>query len=93
MKKKISTLTIVVTVFLLTLTQCKKSSFKNEECFRSDDCNLKGQTGSCYALTPGYYYDKDSKKCVEFLWGGCGGVLPFATMEECEKNCHCKWKI
>ena len=27
-------------------------------------------------------------KCKEFTWGGCDGIVPFDTMEECEK-CEC----
>ncbi len=73
-----------VIVTMLLLTECKK------ECFKTDQCKLKGVPGPCEALIYGYYYDKEDKKCKEFLWGGCDGVRPFATMEECENSCHCK---
>ena len=24
---------------------------------------------------------------MEFTWGGCGGLVPFETLEDCESNC------
>jgi len=24
---------------------------------------------------------------MKFIWGGCGGVVPFETMEECNNEC------
>jgi len=83
MIKTISTL-IVLTLLLLTLTQCKK------DCLKSDRCNLEPDAGFCMAAIPKYYYDKKDKKCKQFTWGGCGGIVPFDTMEECEKQCDCK---
>jgi hypothetical protein len=53
----------------------------------SDRCNLAPVSGPCYAMMPRYYYDKTEKKCKEFIWGGCGGVVPFETMEAC-KQCE-----
>ena len=82
MKKIISTLTIVTTIFLLT--NCKK------DCIKSDRCNLEPEVGGCYAYIPRYYFDKKDKKCKEFIWGGCDGVVPFKILEECQKQCDCK---
>jgi len=81
--KPLKIIVLLTLLFVLTLTNCKK------ECFKSDDCNLEGKAGPCFGLHPGYHYDKKEKKCKEFIWGGCGGVLPFATMEDCEKSCRC----
>jgi len=39
---------------------------------------------------PKYYYDEEEKKCKEFIWGGCDGVVPFETLEECEEQCDCE---
>lgn len=76
---------ILLTLFsILTLTSCKK------DCLKSDRCNLEPDAGICKAAIPKYYYDKKDKKCKQFTWGGCGGVVPFETMEECEKQCDCK---
>lgn len=48
-----------------------------------DNCDLVPDPGPCKAYVPKYYFDKTDKKCKEFIWGGCDGVVPFNTMEEC----------
>jgi hypothetical protein len=83
MKNTLS-LFLVAAFILLTLTQCKK------DCLKSDRCKLEPDAGICKAAIPKYYYDKSEKKCKQFTWGGCGGVVPFDTREECEKQCDCK---
>ena len=50
-------------------------------------CALDPDPGPCEAYFPKYYYDKQEKKCKEFIWGGCGGVVPFETLEAC-KGCE-----
>ena len=46
-------------------------------------CELVPDPGPCEAAFPKYYYDSETGKCEEFLWGGCDGVVPFHTMEDC----------
>lgn len=48
-------------------------------------CTLAPDAGDCEAAIPKYYYDQSEQECKEFLWGGCGGVVPFETLEECEE--------
>lgn len=48
-------------------------------------CSLKPDRGPCKGNFTRYYYDPLSNECKEFVWGGCGGVVPFETKEECEK--------
>jgi len=50
-------------------------------------CYLKPEVGPCEAAIPVYYYDQKEGECKEFTWGGCQGVVPFETMEACQKNC------
>jgi hypothetical protein len=83
MKRTISKL-MVAAFLLLTFTQCKK------DCIKTDNCNLEPNAGFCMAAIPKYYFDKKDKKCKQFTWGGCGGVVPFETMAECEQQCDCK---
>jgi hypothetical protein len=59
-----------------------------KDCNRSERCELESDPGYCKAYFPKYYYDKDEKKCKEFIWGGCGGIVPFDSLEEC-KQCEC----
>jgi hypothetical protein len=48
-------------------------------------CSLEPDPGLCKAAFQRYYYDKTEGKCKMFTWGGCGGVVPFETLEECEQ--------
>ena len=52
-----------------------------------DACYLIPETGPCDAVIQRYYYDQESRKCKEFIWGGCLGVVPFETMEDCKSGC------
>ncbi len=55
----------------------------------SQKCSQIPEIGSCKAAFKKYYFDKTEKKCKEFIWGGCNGVVPFETLEECQA-CGCK---
>lgn len=60
----------------------------NDTCPLPPSCLLDPDPGLCRAIITRYYYDRVSKQCKEFNWGGCGGVVPFETLEECQ-NCLC----
>ncbi|MFN8356781.1 MAG: BPTI/Kunitz domain-containing protein [Spirosomataceae bacterium] len=60
----------------------------NTPCPLPPACQLAPEAGPCYALHKRYYYDKNEKRCKEFTWGGCEGVVPFETLEAC-KACEC----
>ena len=34
-----------------------------------------------------YYFDLNTFTCEEFVWGGCNGIVPFWTLEDCEAAC------
>ena len=70
-------------LWVLALPGCKK-----EACVQSGRCRLAPETGPCFASMPRYYYDREEKRCKEFTWGGCDGVVPFETLEAC-KACEC----
>ena len=59
----------------------------NDSNSMDDACYLIPETGPCEALITRYYYDQDANICSKFTWGGCDGVVPFETMEACEKLC------
>ena len=59
-----------------------------EDCFKSRNCSLDPETGTCLAAFPKFYFDKEEGRCKEFIWGGCNGVVPFDTMEAC-RECEC----
>jgi hypothetical protein len=73
---------IATLVFLLVPTGCE------EECKRPARCSLDPDPGPCYAYARRYYYDFASRRCKEFTWGGCDGVVPFNTLQECQA-CEC----
>ncbi|MAP02831.1 MAG: hypothetical protein CMF85_03365 [Candidatus Marinimicrobia bacterium] len=43
--------------------------------------------GLCQAAFPRFYFNQETQKCAQFLWGGCGGTVPFETLEECKDAC------
>jgi hypothetical protein len=62
-------------------------SYQKDDCDKPDLCSLAPEPGPCEAIFTKYYFDKEAKKCKEFSWGGCDGVVPFETLEafwECE---------
>ena len=75
---------LMLAIPLLLVFSCKKSECDSQP----DNCRKKPDAGNCFAAFPKYYYDKEDKTCKEFTWGGCGGTVPFDTMEECEA-CLC----
>ena len=53
-----------------------------------DRCALPRERGMCQAFFPKFYYDKDTKACEKFIYGGCqGNGNRFDTIDECNKAC------
>lgn len=50
-------------------------------------CSLQAEAGPCKAVFERYYFDPESKSCKKFIWGGCQGVVPFETLEDCNNSC------
>ncbi len=59
-----------------------------KDCNQGGNCDLEPNPGPCFAAISKYYFDKDDGKCKEFIWGGCNGIVPFDSLEEC-KECEC----
>lgn len=53
----------------------------------SEDCFLKPETGHCRAAIQKHYFDETHQQCRQFIWGDCGGVVPFDTKQECDTEC------
>ncbi|MBS3082091.1 BPTI/Kunitz domain-containing protein [Candidatus Pacearchaeota archaeon] len=51
-------------------------------------CSLEPESGTCKAIFERYYFDSSENICKQFIWGGCGGVVPFKTIEDCQKVCE-----
>lgn len=54
----------------------------------NDGCSIEPETGPCKAKFTKYYFDFANGVCKEFTWGGCEGVVPFETLEECQQTCE-----
>lgn len=88
MKKYISTPLLVLLMFLVYTCNRKTSSSLTEKKLHKN-CYLTYDPGPCRMAIKRYYYDKKEMKCKEFIYGGCKGVVPFETLEACEKGCEC----
>ena len=50
-------------------------------------CHAKPESGRCKASILRYWYDDRAGTCKAFIWGGCGGSVPFENMEDCHAQC------
>ncbi|CAO2596592.1 Tissue factor pathway inhibitor [Lemmus lemmus] len=81
-----------------TLEECKKvciqgrfpgslrvSSFLG----KPDFCFLEEDPGICRGLITRYFYNKQSKQCERFKYGGClGNLNNFETLDACRNTCE-----
>ena len=49
-----------------------------------DACTLIPDPGMCEAAIQKVYFNQETQQCEYFTWGGCGGVVPFESLSECE---------
>ncbi|XP_073252464.1 BPTI/Kunitz domain-containing protein-like [Porites lutea] len=60
---------------------CKPASVPNR-------CYLEKKVGHCRAAFDRYFYNKTTRKCEHFTYGGCdGNANRFMTLEECQRIC------
>ncbi|KFD57847.1 hypothetical protein M514_01080 [Trichuris suis] len=59
------------------------------QCYATDDiCNLPVSQGPCDEILMRWYYNRGTKQCEEFVYGGCeGNENNFLTKEQCEATC------
>jgi len=51
-------------------------------------CQLPMEAGPCFALKPRYFFNFETRRCEQFIYGGCrGNENNFATMTECVSSC------
>ena len=56
-----------------------------------DPCSLPPQTGDCKAHLPSWYYQSATDRCIQFVYGGCGGnANRFVTKDACNVRCRIK---
>ncbi|MBR9920611.1 MAG: hypothetical protein GYB31_07205 [Bacteroidetes bacterium] len=59
----------------------------NTETTMDERCMLDPDPGPCRGAFQRYYYDREEGICKKFIYGGCQGVVPFETLEECQGAC------
>ena len=52
-----------------------------------DPCGLDPAGGFCRGYFKKYYFDENEGRCKSFVWGGCGGTVPFESLEDCQRKC------
>ena len=75
-------------MFFCALFCLSVSCDKGPDCIPIGMCRVEPDPGPCNAAITKYYFDQLEKKCKTFTWGGCGGGVPFDTIEEC-LVCEC----
>ncbi len=73
---------IILLLPLLIFTACSNKAKLPEKCYE------KGITGKCRAYFIKYEYSQEKGKCQKFVYGGCGGNIPFNTLAKCEESCE-----
>jgi tissue factor pathway inhibitor len=51
-------------------------------------CAMRPDPGFCRAAFPKYTFNEETKKCEKFIYGGCGGNVPFNSQSDCEAACE-----
>ena len=54
-----------------------------------DRCLLKSDSGPCEALIERWFWDASIGRCQSFNWGGCDGVVPFVSQDQCRRAACC----
>lgn len=73
---------ILVSLIFTACSHTKVEPTINKQCLE------KPKSGMCKALFYKYYFDEKEGKCKKFAWGGCGGNIPFHTLDECKTSCE-----
>jgi len=81
MKIKKYILLLSISIFLTSCTGVKNNTI-------ASSCLQEKEIGLCKALIPKYYFDKNTNSCKVFYWGGCGGSVPFNSINECQQTCE-----
>ncbi|XP_038645132.1 tissue factor pathway inhibitor-like isoform X2 [Scyliorhinus canicula] len=91
--------TLLKVTVLLLIVDCKatpKASAKTGQQlpdlpYGHEICTLKADEGRCKAFSRRYFYNLFTRKCEEFIYGGCGGnENNFETKKQCLAKCKVK---
>ena len=76
------TILIAIALLFSACTASTNTQSINKQCLEIPD------PGMCRAYFKKFYYDSKDRKCKSFIWGGCGGNIPFHTLNECKNSCE-----
>ena len=54
----------------------------------NDRCAFVPDAGLCKCSFENYFFNQETQKCDSFNWGGCNGLIPFETLQECTDTCE-----
>lgn len=70
-------------IYLCLLSACQHT----EPEMANPACQEQPDAGMCRAAFTKYYFNQQTQKCQTFTWGGCGGNVPFDTLNACQETC------
>ncbi|MDD2337170.1 MAG: BPTI/Kunitz-type proteinase inhibitor domain-containing protein [Geobacteraceae bacterium] len=73
-------------VILLALPCCLASLLYGKNL--PDKCLLVPVNGSCKAMIEKYFFNQKTGRCAEYIYDGCGSIVPFDTLVECQALCE-----
>jgi hypothetical protein len=50
-------------------------------------CLTRPDPGTCRGSQQKYFYDYRDNRCKSFSYGGCGGRVPFESLQDCLNYC------
>jgi hypothetical protein len=71
-----------------TTTSATTTSSSSTTTLAESRCKLVPNAGVCEAMIPKYFYNVSEGLCRTFIWGGCQGVVPFNSMQDCQITCE-----
>jgi len=76
----LSRLSIMLTLLCLTAL-----AFGND---LPQKCRQKPVNGRCKAMIEKFHVDQATGKCRPYFYDGCGPIVPFNSLEECQQLCE-----
>jgi hypothetical protein len=86
MRKALFPVLLLAALFVAVLLSGCLTGIADTNSSRDEKCFLEPDPGPCEAAIPRYFLG-ETGDCEQFLWGGCQGVAPFESLEECRQAC------